>query len=49
MHFLQKMWPHFVDISSANGAMQMGQVKVGSFGGGGGGGSGGCVARSFCK
>ena len=29
MHFLQKMWPHFVDVSSINWSMQMPQVKVG--------------------
>lgn len=34
IHFLQNMWPHFVDISSTYGPMQTGQVKVGSTGGG---------------
>lgn len=36
MHALQKMWPHFVLISSTSGPMQMGQLNVGSFGGTGG-------------
>lgn len=39
MHGLQKMWPHFVVISSTNGPMQTGQLNVGSGGGGGGGGT----------
>jgi hypothetical protein len=33
MQVLQKMCPHFVDISSTNGHKQIGQLKVGSFGG----------------
>jgi hypothetical protein len=33
MQALQKMCPHFVDISSTNGHKQIGQLKVGSFGG----------------
>lgn len=41
MHCLQKMWPHFVLVSSTNGPMQTGQLNTGSFGGGGGGGGGG--------
>lgn len=34
IHFLQNMWPHFVDISSTYGPKQTGQVKVGCTGGG---------------
>ena len=45
MHALQKMWPHLVDISSTNGPMQTGQLKVGSFGGGGSGS--GCDTTEF--
>jgi hypothetical protein len=33
MHFLQKMWPHLVDISSTKGSIHIGQIKSSSFGG----------------
>lgn len=32
MHALQKMWPHFVDVSSVNWPMQITHVKVGVLG-----------------
>lgn len=35
MQPLQKIWPHFVDISSTSGPMHTGQLNVGSFGFGG--------------
>lgn len=38
MHPLQKMWPHFVVISSSNVPIQTGQLKVASFTGAGGAG-----------
>lgn len=44
MHFLQKIWPHFVDISSVKGAIHIGQLKTGSIGG-----SGDFLAFPICK
>lgn len=41
---LQNMWPHFVDISSTTGPIQIGHVSVGSFGG-----KGGFVTFSPCQ
>lgn len=34
MQFLQKTWPHFVDVASCNSSIQIGQRNAGAAGGG---------------